>query len=48
LLRPELIDEFVWDEFEIIKKIGNKTLIKNNWIYKEKFSDHLPIKFKIG
>jgi len=48
LLRPELIDEFVWDEFEIIKKIGNKTLIKNNRIYKEKFSDHLPIKFKIG
>lgn len=47
LIRPELISGFIWDEFEIIKSIGKKNLIQNNRICKEKYSDHLPIKFEI-
>ena len=48
LLRPELMDEFVWDEFEIIDQVGGNSLIRNNKIYSKKYSDHLPIKFAVG
>lgn len=47
LIRPELIDRFVWEEFEIISEIGEKAFIKNNKIDKENYSDHLPVKFEI-
>lgn len=45
LLRPALIKDFVWDEFVIIDHVGTKNLIKAGKIHKEKYSDHLPIKF---
>lgn len=48
LLRPELINEFDWDEFEIIDHIGNTSLLKNHKIYSKKYSDHLPVKFAVG
>lgn len=47
LIRPELIVDFIWDEFEIVDHIGNDSLIKNNKIYNKKYSDHLPVKFSI-
>ncbi|WP_099468205.1 endonuclease/exonuclease/phosphatase family protein [Konateibacter massiliensis] len=47
LLRPDLIDNFVWEDFKIIDRIGNKVLIKNNKIDGKSFSDHLPIQFAI-
>ena len=47
LIRPELIDAFVWEEFEVIDHIGEDSLIRNHRIYKKKYSDHLPIKFAI-
>lgn len=47
LIRPELINDFLWDEFKIIDCIGDKALIKGNRINKNRFSDHLPIKFEI-
>ena len=48
LLRPELIDEFDWNEFEIVDHIGNASLIKNHKINNTKYSDHLPVKFAVG
>lgn len=47
LLRPELIDSFIWTEFGIVKRIGAKDLILSGKIYKERYSDHLPIKFEV-
>lgn len=47
LIRPELIEAFVWEEFEVIDHIGEDSLIRNHRIYKKKYSDHLPIKFAI-
>lgn len=47
LLRPELIDDFVWDEFEILEQIGDNKLIVRNKIDKKRYSDHLPIKFEV-
>lgn len=47
LLRPALIDHFRWEEFGIIKQIGTKDLIRSGKIYKERYSDHLPIKFEV-
>lgn len=47
LLRPELIDAFMWEEFEIIDRIGEISLLRNHRIYSEKYSDHLPVKFAI-
>ncbi len=45
LIRPELIERFVWDEFEIISHIGQDSLIREHKINRSKYSDHLPIKF---
>lgn len=47
LLRPALIKYFVWDEFVIIDHVGTKSLVQSGKIHKEKYSDHLPIKFEI-
>ena len=47
LLRPALIDHFVWEEFMIVMRIGNRDLIRSGKIYKERYSDHLPIKFEV-
>lgn len=46
LIRPELIDHFIWNEFEILEHIGFKKLIDRNKINKKQYSDHLPIKFE--
>ncbi|MCI9199938.1 MAG: hypothetical protein HFI03_05820 [Lachnospiraceae bacterium] len=48
LIRPELIDSFVWDEFGIVDHVEKASLLKNNKIYNTKYSDHLPIKFAIS
>lgn len=45
LIRPELIERFMWDEFRIIDHIGQDSLIRNHRIDKQNYSDHLPIKF---
>lgn len=45
LLRTELMEDFIWDEFEILDHIGNNSLIKNHKIYDRRYSDHLPVKF---
>ena len=47
LIRPILIDRFVWDEFAVITEISGKTLLQNGKINKNTYSDHLPIKFEI-
>lgn len=47
LLRPCYIDKFNWDYFEIIEKTENHNFVPNTTIDKEKYSDHLPIKFEI-
>lgn len=47
LIRPILIDRFVWDEFAVITEISGKTLLQNGKINKKTYSDHLPIKFEI-
>lgn len=48
LLRPELIENFMWDEFKIIDSIEGDSLVKNHRIYSKKYSDHLPIQFEIS
>ncbi len=48
LLRPELIDDFVWSDFGIIEHIGKCSLLKNDKIYNRKYSDHLPVKFAVS
>lgn len=47
LLRPELIDHFVWNEFMILRQIGTSNLIQSGKIDKKRYSDHLPVKFEI-
>lgn len=47
LLKPDLIDDFIWDEFKIVDRIGDKNLINSHKIKSERFSDHLPIKFEL-
>lgn len=47
LLRPDVIDDFDWNEFAIVEKIGEKNLISENKIDKNRYSDHLPIKFAV-
>lgn len=47
LIRPFLIDKFVFDELEIIYKINDNMLINNGKIDSRRYSDHLPIKFEI-
>ncbi|MEY8337151.1 hypothetical protein AALB16_03845 [Lachnospiraceae bacterium 62-35] len=47
LIRPELINDFIWEEFEIIDHIAKNSLIKDNKIYSTRYSDHLPVKFAI-
>lgn len=47
LIRPILIERFVWDEFAVITEISGKTLLQNGKINKKTYSDHLPIKFEI-
>lgn len=47
LIRPSLIDKFNWDFFEIVEKTKDHNFIRNNIIYKDKYSDHLPLKFEI-
>lgn len=47
LIRPGLIDDFIWDEFEIIERIKDDPLLKGTKIHSAKYSDHLPVKFAI-
>ena len=47
LIRPSLIDRFIWEEFGVVTKIGEKSLLRNGKINKKIYSDHLPIKFEI-
>lgn len=47
LLRPELISIFDNDELDIITRIGDISLLTPQQKISEKYSDHLPIKFKL-
>ena len=47
LLRPLLIDKFEWTYFSYITEINEMSLLKNGKIDKDKYSDHLPLKFEI-
>lgn len=46
-LRPGLIDVFDNDELDIVTQIGSTNLLTASRGIKKKFSDHLPIKFKL-
>lgn len=47
LLRPCYIEKFNWDYFDIIEKTTNFKFVPHTTIDKDKYSDHLPIKFEI-
>lgn len=47
LVRPSLILDFDDDELEILTCIGDANLLTQSNIIDKKYSDHLPIKFKI-
>lgn len=47
LLRPCFIDDFNWDYFEIVERTSGSNFVSNTTIDKERYSDHLPIKFEI-
>ena len=47
LLRPSLIDRFVWTYFDYITEINKMSLLKSGKIDKKEYSDHLPLKFEI-
>lgn len=47
LLRPCYIEKFSWNYFEIVEKTKKYNFVPNTTIDKERFSDHLPIKFEI-
>jgi hypothetical protein len=48
LIRPQLIEHFNYNDFEIISKIGDKSLLKDSGRPNSSlYSDHLPLKFSI-
>ena len=47
LIRPCYIEKFSWNYFEIVEKTKKYNFVPNTTIDKERFSDHLPIKFEI-
>ena len=47
LLRPLLIDKFEWTYFSYITEINEMSLLKSGKVDKDKYSDHLPLKFEI-
>ncbi|MCI5583498.1 MAG: hypothetical protein MR357_07275 [Anaeroplasma sp.] len=47
LLRPCYIESFNWEYFSIIEKTNKHNFVPNSTIDKERYSDHLPIKFEI-
>ena len=47
LVRPNLIDYFVDDEFKVITRHGHRELISEGRIDKTNYSDHLPIVFTL-
>jgi len=48
IMRPEIIDIFDFSSIRIIDSLGNDKLVDDNFIIKkDKYSDHLPLSFKI-
>ncbi|MGR3765259.1 hypothetical protein [Rossellomorea sp. NS-SX7] len=48
LIRPQLIEQFNFNELEIISEIGDKPLLKDSGRpHSTLYSDHLPLKFSI-
>ncbi|MGK7928934.1 MAG: hypothetical protein AB4290_27470 [Spirulina sp.] len=47
LLRPDLLDYFLPDGFQIISQIGENNLLTESGKISSSFSDHLPIMVKI-
>jgi len=48
LIRPDLIDEFIYEELKIITSVENESLLNDRGLPdKENLSDHLPIYFKL-
>lgn len=47
LIRPSLIDRFIWNNFVIIEETKDHKFIRNEIIDKNNYSDHLPVKFEI-
>lgn len=47
LIRPYFIKSFNWNYFDIIEKTTSHNFVPNTTIDKEKYSDHLPLKFEI-
>ena len=48
IIRPDLISAFADDELDIVTQIGTTSLLSKNHIIDTKYSDHLPLKFKIN
>ena len=49
LIRPDLIDRFLHEDLKIIKNFDDQTLLNEKGVpEKDKFSDHLPLYFKIN
>ncbi len=48
LIRPDLINDFVDEELDIVTHIGRIYLLTKDNIVDKKYSDHLPIKFKLN
>jgi hypothetical protein len=47
LLRPDLVNDFVDDKLDIITQIGTTNLLTKSDIVDKKYSDHLPIVFRL-
>lgn len=47
LIRPYFIDKFNWNYFNIVEKTNSYDFVPNSIIDKERYSDHLPLKFEI-
>ena len=47
LIRPSLIDFFSWKYFDYISEVDGRSLLKNQKINKDDYSDHFPLKFEI-
>lgn len=47
LIRPYFIDKFNWDYFSIVERTKKHDFVPNSVIDKDRYSDHLPLKFEI-
>jgi len=49
LIRPELLDYFRYDKFNVLTKINGRSLLSKNGMPDDKLaSDHLPLVFEIN